>query len=172
MKSENASLHVQLENLSTQLSALRQMATENEEGAGGGGNTSKLDSSLLSKSFHEDDAKSTDQLMEIVKYLRKEKALSEQKVEVVQVRNQTLELQHCWHLATLYSAATSEDLAISLFKTSLRVVFFRDPQMLLLRGKIVAWLWKSPIKNRSKFILNDMVEFSANLAAKTRFTCT
>ena len=88
MKSENASLHVQLENLSTQLSALRQMATENEET--GGGNTSKLDSSLLSKSFHEDDAKSTDQLMEIVKYLRKEKALSEQKVEVVQVRNQTL----------------------------------------------------------------------------------
>ena len=102
MKSENSSLHVQLENLSTQLSALRQMATENEEGAGGGGNTSKLDSSLLSKSFHEDDAKSTDQLMEIVKYLRKEKALSEQKVEVVQVSNQSLELQHCWHLATLY----------------------------------------------------------------------
>ena len=124
MKSENASLHVQLENLSTQLSALRQMATENEEGAGGGGNTSKLDSSLLSKSFHEDDAKSTDQLMEIVKYLRKEKALSEQKVEVVQVRNeQRLKLQYCWHLATLYSAATSEDLAISLFRTSLRVVF-------------------------------------------------
>ena len=123
MKSENASLHVQLENLSTQLSALRQMATENEE-AGGGGNTSKLDSSLLSKSFHEDDAKSTDQLMEIVKYLRKEKALSEQKVEVVQVRNQQrLKLQHCWHLATLYSAATSEDLAISLFRISLRVVF-------------------------------------------------
>ena len=124
MKSENSSLHVQLENLSTQLSALRQMATENEEGAGGGGNTSKLDSSLLSKSFHEDDAKSTDQLMEIVKYLRKEKALSEQKVEVVQVRNeQRLKLQHCWHLATLYSAATSEDLVISLFRTSLRVVF-------------------------------------------------
>ena len=123
MKSENSSLHVQLENLSTQLSALRQMATENEE-AGGGGNTSKLDSSLLSKSFHEDDAKSTDQLMEIVKYLRKEKALSEQKVEVVQVRNQQrLKLQHCWHLATLYSAATSEDLAISLFRISLRVVF-------------------------------------------------
>ena len=123
MKSENASLHVQLENLSTQLSALRQMATENEE-AGGGGNTSKLDSSLLSKSFHEDDAKSTDQLMEIVKYLRKEKALSEQKVEVVQVSNQQrLKLQHCWHLATLYSAAKSENLVISLFKTSLRVVF-------------------------------------------------
>ena len=136
MKSENASLHVQLENLSTQLSALRQMATENEEGAGGGGNTSKLDSSLLSKSFHEDDAKSTDQLMEIVKYLRKEKALSEQKVEVVQVRNeQRLKLQHCWHLATLYSAATSEDLAISLFKTSLRVVFFETPKCCFLGGK-------------------------------------
>ena len=146
MKSENGSLHVQLENLSTQLSALRQMATE-EGAGGGGGNTSKLDSSLLSKSFHEDDAKSTDQLMEIVKYLRKEKALSEQKVEVVQVSNQTLELQHCWHLATLYSAATSEDLAISLFKTSLRVTSgFRDHQMQLLRGKIVAWLWKSPYK--------------------------
>merc|ERR1719192_1621858 len=92
MKSENGSLHVQLENLSTQLSALRQMATENEE-AGGGGNTSKLDSSLLSKSFHEDDAKSTDQLMEIVKYLRKEKALSEQKVEVVQAESVRLHAQ-------------------------------------------------------------------------------
>ena len=44
-------------------------------------------------SFCKDDAKSSDQLMEIVKYLRKEKALLEQKAEVIQAESVRLQAQ-------------------------------------------------------------------------------
>ena len=52
-KEENTTLHAQLENLSTQLTALRQLNTSQGEGASGDAPKSQMDSSLLSKSFHE-----------------------------------------------------------------------------------------------------------------------
>ena len=55
-KEENTTLHAQLENLSTQLTALRQMATEEStaaSAAGGGDGASRMDTSLLGRSFHE-----------------------------------------------------------------------------------------------------------------------
>ena len=54
MREENTTLHTQLENLSTQLTALRQMTTDADAAAAaGGGDASRMDTSLLSRSFHE-----------------------------------------------------------------------------------------------------------------------
>ena len=57
-KEENTTLHAQLENLSTQLTALRQMLSTEEStsaaaAAGGGDGASRMDTSLLGRSFHE-----------------------------------------------------------------------------------------------------------------------
>ena len=70
VKGENATLHTQLSNLSTQLAKMREPTQSSEE--------------KMSRSFTEDDAKSSEQLMEIVKYMKHGKELLEQKVEAVQ----------------------------------------------------------------------------------------
>ena len=82
VEKENAILHDQLSNVTTQMTSLQDKTVDKD--------SSSLN---LSKSFSEDEAKSMDQLMEIIKYLRQEKAILTGKVDVSQAESIRMKAQ-------------------------------------------------------------------------------
>lgn len=89
VEAENKSLYVQMSNLSQQMTSLRD--TGLVAPAAGTGSSSGV--ANLSRSFSEEDARSTEQLMDIIKYLRKEKEILTGKVEVIQAQSSRLKVQ-------------------------------------------------------------------------------
>ena len=90
VEQENQKLHDQLANVTTQMSTL-------QDSFSGAADTSLNVS--VNKSFSEEEAKSTDQLMEIIKFLRHEKGILTSKVEVskaeaVRLKAQVESIQH------------------------------------------------------------------------------
>merc|ERR1712051_1041846 len=84
VETQNAALHEQLNNMSTQMASIHDTS--------GGASGSAGDMSM-NKSFSEEEAKSTDQLMQIIKYLRNEKAILTGKVEVSRAESIRLKAQ-------------------------------------------------------------------------------
>ncbi|GLV34014.1 Megator [Carabus blaptoides fortunei] len=84
---QNSVLHDQIQALSTQLSVLHAQQTDTSL------NQSLADASF-NRSLTEDDVKSSEQLLQIIKYLRKEKDLAITKFEVLQAENLRLKSQY------------------------------------------------------------------------------
>ena len=89
VEQENEKLHEQLANVTTQMSTLQDSFSASDPNV----------SMNLSKSFTEEEAKSMDQLMEIIKFLRNEKSILTSKVEVsraeaVRLKAQVEAIQH------------------------------------------------------------------------------
>lgn len=86
MEVQNALLLDQIQALNTQLSVLQAQAT------------TQLDSSMTDTSFNrsliEDDVKSSDQLLKIIKYLRQEKDIAVSKCEILEAEQQRLKTEH------------------------------------------------------------------------------
>lgn len=78
MDKQNSALHDQIQQLSTKLTITS--LHENE-----------ADSSLINRSINEDDVKSSDQLLQIIKYLRKEKDIAIAKVDIL--KSETIRLK-------------------------------------------------------------------------------
>lgn len=95
LDSQNSVLHDQIQELSTKLSINSAL---NETGGGGGDhdmNESVPDSSLINRSIKEEDIdnRSSEQLLQIIKYLRKEKDISVAKVDIIRTENIRLECE-------------------------------------------------------------------------------
>lgn len=88
MDKQNSALHDQIQTLSTKLSisSHQEGDVSMTESIGGGG-----DNSLINRSINEDDVKSSDQLLQIIKYLRKEKDIAIAKVDIL--KSETIRLQ-------------------------------------------------------------------------------
>ncbi|CAG9816022.1 unnamed protein product [Phaedon cochleariae] len=82
---QNSLLHDQIQALNTQLTILQAQASDQQ-------NTSVGDASF-NKSFSEDDAKSSEQLLKIIKYLRQEKDIAVSKADIVEAEHVRLKSQ-------------------------------------------------------------------------------
>lgn len=87
LDAQNSVLHDQIQALSTQLSVLHAQQSDTSL------NQSLADASF-NRSLTEDDVKSSEQLLQIIKYLRKEKDLAITKFEVLQAENLRLKSQY------------------------------------------------------------------------------
>ncbi|XP_056646603.1 nucleoprotein TPR isoform X2 [Diorhabda sublineata] len=85
MDSQNSLLHDQIQALNIQLVTLQSLVTEPQ-------NVSMGDSSF-SKSFTEDEVKSSEQLLKIIKYLRQEKDIAVSKADIVEAEHSRLKSQ-------------------------------------------------------------------------------
>ena len=86
VEKENALLHEQLSNVTTQMASLH-------DKSGDKGHDTSASALNLSQSFSENEAKSMDQLMELIKYLRKEKGILAGQLEVAQTESIRMKAQ-------------------------------------------------------------------------------
>lgn len=86
LDSQNALLLDQIQALNTQLSVIQAQATETSHYASG--------DSSFNRSLTEDDVKSSDQLLKIIKYLRQEKDIAVSKCEILDAEKQRLQCLH------------------------------------------------------------------------------
>ncbi|CAH1278989.1 unnamed protein product [Diabrotica balteata] len=87
MDSQNSLLHDQIQALNTQLALLQAQVSDNQSQ-----NTS-IGESSFSKSFTEDETKSSEQLLKIIKYLRQEKDIAVSKADIVEAEHSRLKTQ-------------------------------------------------------------------------------
>ncbi|KAG5900656.1 hypothetical protein JTB14_005927 [Gonioctena quinquepunctata] len=83
--SQNSLLHDQIQALNTQLNILQAQASEQQN--------QSLGDASFNRSFNEDDAKSSEQLLKIIKYLRQEKDIAVSKADIVEAEHQRLKSQ-------------------------------------------------------------------------------
>lgn len=86
LEAQNSVLHDQIQELSTQLSVAHAQHVDTSM------NTSNIDTSM-NRSLTEDDVKSSEQLLQIIKFLRREKDLAITKFEVLKAENSRLRSQ-------------------------------------------------------------------------------
>ncbi|KAJ8928669.1 hypothetical protein NQ314_018763 [Rhamnusium bicolor] len=86
MDAQNSLLHDQIQALNTQLTILQNQASSEQQ------NQSVGDLSF-SKSFTEDDVKSSEQLLKIIKYLRQEKDIAVSKADIMEAEHLRLKSQ-------------------------------------------------------------------------------
>lgn len=87
MDSQNALLHDQIQALSSQLAVLRASGHQTDSAV------RNISSDSLNTSISEEEKKSSEQLLQIVKYLRKEKDIALSKYEVLRTENLRLKSQ-------------------------------------------------------------------------------
>ncbi|XP_062715436.1 nucleoprotein TPR isoform X2 [Aedes albopictus] len=89
LNSQNSALHDQIQSLSTKLSISAAQALEQKPTADESMNESERmdDSSVLNKSISEEEKRSVDQLLQIIKYLRKEKDIAVAKFDILRSEN-------------------------------------------------------------------------------------
>lgn len=89
LNSQNAALHDQIQSLSTKLSISAAQALEQAPAADESMNESERmdDSSVLNKSISDEEKRSVDQLLQIIKYLRKEKDIAVAKFDILRSEN-------------------------------------------------------------------------------------
>lgn len=85
MDKQNSALHDQIQTLSTKLAITSHQDSDVSMAESTG------DNSLINRSINEDDVKSSDQLLQIIKYLRKEKDIAIAKVDIL--KSETIRLQ-------------------------------------------------------------------------------
>ncbi|CAH1106510.1 unnamed protein product [Psylliodes chrysocephalus] len=85
MEAQNSLLHDQIQALNTQLGIIQAQATDSQ-------NTSMGDSSF-NRSFTEDEVKSSEQLLKIIKYLRQEKDIAVSKADIIDAEYSRLKSQ-------------------------------------------------------------------------------
>ncbi|XP_074025813.1 nuclear basket protein megator isoform X2 [Leptinotarsa decemlineata] len=83
--SQNSLLHDQIQALNTQLNILQAQATEQQN--------QSISEASFNKSFSEDDVKSSEQLLKIIKYLRQEKDIAVSKADIVEAEHLRLKSQ-------------------------------------------------------------------------------
>ncbi|XP_062561772.1 nucleoprotein TPR isoform X2 [Armigeres subalbatus] len=88
LNSQNAALHDQIQSLSTKLSITAVQAMEQKSADESMNNESAMDdSSVLNKSISDEEKRSVDQLLQIIKYLRKEKDIAVAKFDILRSEN-------------------------------------------------------------------------------------
>lgn len=85
MESQNTLLLDQIQALNTQLSLIQAQATSADSSVG---------DSSFNRSMIEDEVKSSDQLLKIIKYLRQEKDIAVSKCEILEAEQQRLKTEH------------------------------------------------------------------------------
>lgn len=94
LNSQNTALHDQIQVLSTKLSvtaAVTISSTSTNETPDNGSGDVEMSDSFMNKTLNEEEIKSSEQLLQIVKYLRKEKDIAVAKVDIL--RSETSRLQ-------------------------------------------------------------------------------
>ncbi|XP_021710520.1 nucleoprotein TPR isoform X2 [Aedes aegypti] len=87
LNSQNAALHDQIQSLSTKLSITAAQALEQKAADESMNESAMDDSSVLNKSISDEEKRSVDQLLQIIKYLRKEKDIAVAKFDILRSEN-------------------------------------------------------------------------------------
>ncbi|XP_014090746.1 nucleoprotein TPR [Bactrocera oleae] len=90
----NSNLHDQIEALTMKLNILSQSQTSNVSTNSLNESTMDTSCSDLNRSKFEDDSKNNDQLLQIIKYLRKEKDLIDAKLDILKAENARLQSEN------------------------------------------------------------------------------